>query len=246
MVNRTTAADALHQSGQRAEAGSLFAEAERMQKVRQPKFDLLYSLAGFNYCDWFLAPAEQAAWQALLPCSDLQSTIGTNAEDESTRICVEVERRATTTLRWATEVRTALLSIALENLTLARVGLIRAILSGPVPQPSLELRHIVAAVNGLREAGRTDQIPQALLISALHHFVRGDAVLARAALDQAQAIADRGPMPLYLADIHLHRARLFRDRNELAKARELIQKHGYWRRKEELENAEAAARNWPA
>ena len=66
MASRTTAADALHQSGRRAEAGTLFAEAERMQKERQPQFDLLYSVRGFQYCDWLLAPAERAAWQALL------------------------------------------------------------------------------------------------------------------------------------------------------------------------------------
>jgi hypothetical protein len=47
-------------------------------------------------------------------------------------------------------------------------------------------------------------------------------------------------MPLHLADVHLHRARLFRDRDELASARALIEKHGYWRRKEELQDAEAA------
>jgi hypothetical protein len=51
MARRTTAADALHQSGRRAEAGSLFAEAERMQKESQPSLDLLYSLRGFQYCD---------------------------------------------------------------------------------------------------------------------------------------------------------------------------------------------------
>ena len=34
-------------------------------------------------------------------------------------------------------------------------------------------------------------------------------------------------MPLYLADVHLHRARLFRDRPALAKARALIDHHGY-------------------
>jgi hypothetical protein len=31
---------------------------------------------------------------------------------------------------------------------------------------------------------------------------------------------------------------------ELAEARRLIEKHGYWRRKEELEDAEAAAIHW--
>jgi hypothetical protein len=62
-------------------------------------------------------------------------------------------------------------------------------------------------------------------------------------------------MPLFMADVHLHRARLIglsKDRtasypwtslqDDLKKARDLIEKHGYWRRKEELEDAEAAIR----
>jgi len=51
-------------------------------------------------------------------------------------------------------------------------------------------------------------------------------------------------MKLHMADIHIHHARLLRDKSELAKARALIEACGYWRRKEELEDAEAAARNW--
>jgi hypothetical protein len=67
--------------------------------------------------------------------------------------------------------------------------------------------------------------------------------------DEAWEIAERGPMPLFKADIHLYRARLFfgvtpypwvSPRDDLAQARALIEKHGYWRRKEELEDAEAA------
>ena len=74
-------------------------------------------------------------------------------------------------------------------------------------------------------------------------------------LDEARQIAERGPMPLHLADVHLHRARLFGrlteevrrmkfpdidPKAELKKARDLIEHHGYWRRKEELEDAEAS------
>jgi hypothetical protein len=82
-----------------------------------------------------------------------------------------------------------------------------------------------------------------------HESAQGD-------LDEAWEIAERGPMPLFMADIHLHRARLFglsenrpasypekwtSPEDDLAEARRLIEKHGYWRRKEELEDAEAAA-----
>jgi hypothetical protein len=236
MAFGTTAADALHQSGQRMEAGPLFAEAERLQQDWQPEFDLLYSLQGFRYCDWLLAPAEQAAWQHLLnqPLSDLGSQISDGLAD--------VERRATITLKWMIENEMSLLDIALDHLTLARVELIRAILANPLPQPTLDLPHVAAAVNGFRAAGQLDQLPRGLLTAALYHFVRGEHDLALKHLAEAQQIAERGPMPLFLADIHLTRARLFRDRASLSEATTLIRTLGYGRRYEELADAEAALR----
>jgi hypothetical protein len=235
MARRTSAADALHQSGQRMEAGTLFAEAERMQQEKQPQFDLLYSLAGVRYCDWLLAPAEQAAWQQLLdqPLSNSRSQISDGL--------VEVERRATAVIKRRNGLQTyVLLDIALDHLTLARVGLIRAILANPLPQPKLNLPHVAAAVNGLRAAGQMDHLPRGLLTASLYHFVRGEHALALKHLADAQQIAERGPMPLFLADIHLTRARLFYDRNELAKAGELIRTLGYGRRYEEIADAEKA------
>ncbi len=79
-----------------------------------------------------------------------------------------------------------------------------------------------------------------LLTLACYHHEHGDDEEARVVLREAELIAARGPMPLFLADIHLHRARLFRDHDELAKARVLIEKHGYNRRLPELEDAEQA------
>ncbi len=58
-------------------------------------------------------------------------------------------------------------------------------------------------------------------------------------------VAERGPMRLHIADIHLHRARLFRDKEQLKRARALIEQCGYWRRKEELEDTEIASKIWP-
>jgi hypothetical protein len=246
MNKRATAADALHQSGRRAEAGALFVEAERMQKEMQPEFDLLYAARGFSYCDWLLAPAERAAWEVLLHGTGFEQVMDEHGKDGPATSWADVERRATITLTWAIANGFGLFTIASDRLTIARVGLVRAILSLPLPQRTLDLPHVAAAVNGLRDSGQVHYLPQGLLTAALYHFVRGDAASALSALDQAQEIAERGPMPLYLADIHLHRARLFRDRSELAKARALIQKHGYGRRQEELEDAEAAATNWPA
>jgi len=51
-------------------------------------------------------------------------------------------------------------------------------------------------------------------------------------------------MKLHMADVHLHRARLFRDKAALTEARKLIEECGYWRRKQELEDVEEAAKSW--
>lgn len=245
MSKRATAADALHQSGQRMEAGTLFAEAERMQQEDQPEFDLLYSLRGFQYCDWLLSHAEQAAWQHWLdqPLSNSKSQISDGL--------AEVERRATTTLGWGKQFG-SLLDIALDHLILARVGLIRAILANRLRQPTLDLPHVATAVNGLRAAGQMDDLPRGLLTAALYHFVRGEHGLALKHLAEAQQIAERGPMPLFLADIHLTRARFAASakgeggwmnvdaKAELAQAAKLIRTLGYGRRDQELADAEAA------
>lgn len=284
MARRTTAADALHQSGEREEARRLFEQAESLQREDQPEFDLLYSLRGFRYCDLILAPAERAAWQVVAGVYDpggvglrqpstgpsptgptkiaseterLRSGVtdpGYNAEFEA---LAEAERRATQTLPIA-ERNHWLLDIALDHLTLARVALYRTLLE-PVRASSFDLPHATAALDGLRKSGDVDVQPLALLTAALHAHLRGDAAAASRALAEAQQIVERGPMPLYLADVHLHRARLVGSSNdesrrtnypgidpkaELAKARALIEKHGYWRRKEELEDAEAASAYW--
>ena len=63
-------------------------------------------------------------------------------------------------------------------------------------------------------------------------------------LNEAWEIAERSLMLLQMAQIHLHRVMLFQDKEELRKARAIVEHCGYWRRKEELEDAEQAAKNW--
>jgi tetratricopeptide (TPR) repeat protein len=255
---RVTAADALHQSGERSEARGLFQEAEAIQRMDQPQFDLLRGLAGFRYCDLILAPAERAAWNVVLSCGEKsRGALTTSERSEMTEPCAsgeptvrfaegvalaEAERRGNKMLEWRVP-GDSLLSIALDHLTLARVAVYRAVLEA-APASAYQNPHLPAALDGLCKAGTVHHTPNALLTAALHEHVLGDDGVARRHLDEAQQIAERGPMPLYLADVHLHRARLFRDRDELAKARLLIDKHGYGRRHEELAAAEAAAAHW--
>lgn len=264
IVTRTTHADALHQAGRRDEAEVRFREAEQMQAEDQPFYPLLYSLRGFLYCDRLLAEAEREAGKAE---EELK-------KEESLALCRAVSERAAQTLKWVTDGKLGLLTIALDHLTMGRAALYGAILESrsragepaqtSSPPTSQESRRgftsaateLDQAVSGLRRAGRQDYLPPGLLTRAWLRGLTGARTGSESALsdlDEAWEIAERGPMPLFLADIHLHRARLFfreaqypwqSPRHDLAEARRLIFKHGYLRRKEELEDAEAALKHF--
>jgi nucleoside phosphorylase/tetratricopeptide (TPR) repeat protein len=249
MAGRTTLADALHQAGQIDEARSQFRQTEVMQATRQPKYPLLYSVHGFKYCDLLLAGSERAALKrsaAFTPASRHGGNL--NAVIQA---CHAVSERAAQTLGWVEQQRW-LLDIALDHLTLARATLYASILESRDSDLATATAHITSAVDGLRRAGTQHHIPRGLLTRAcLRSFtgVRTGPDSAQTDLDEAWEIAERGPMPLFLADIHLYRARLFASTNpypwaspqaDLEAARRLIEKHGYGRRMPELEDAQHA------
>ncbi len=260
MANRTTHADALHQAGQRSEAEGRFREAEAMQIKDQPDYPLLYSLQGFRYCDLLLADGERVAWQCVLGGADCKSdgsgvgqqgpTHAPGRTARQLRSCGAVSDRAAKMFEWRVP-SDSLLDIALDHLTLGRAALYTAILEGSSLNPChSSIQH---AVDGLRRAGSQDHLPRGLLTRAWLRSLaaaRTGPDSAQHDLDEAWEIAERGPMRLFLADIHLHRARLFGASPEnypwqspaadLAAARRLIEKHGYLRRTEELEDAENA------
>ncbi len=232
MDDRTVHADAWHQAGRRAEALALFREAEGMQAEDQPEYPRLYSLAGFRYCDLLLAEAERAAGR-----EGGVGAAGAVIFSESGEALREVEERAVQTLEWVGQ-RLGVLDTALDHLTLGRAALYRAILAGT--DLAAARVEIEPAVDGLRRAGQVQYLPLGLLTRAWLLFREGDRAAARADLDEAQEIAARGPMPLFLADVALYRGRLFGDRAALVEARRLIEKHEYGRRLGELADAEAS------
>jgi hypothetical protein len=61
IVNRVTHAEALHAAGRRDEAERLFANAENRQTKIQPDYPLLYSVQGYRYCDLLLAKSDVTA-----------------------------------------------------------------------------------------------------------------------------------------------------------------------------------------
>jgi tetratricopeptide (TPR) repeat protein len=238
MGKRTTYADALHQAGRPHESLRAFREAEDLQMKRQPAYPQLYALAGFRFCDLLLGAAERAAWRVTISHARLGEVAGFQRE------CKGIFERATQSLEWGTG-NLGMLDEALDGLTLARTGFYDLI--GPAEEPGglrrsarLKTTECDAAVDGLRQAGTSHHLPRGLLTRAWLRFMRGDADGCRADLDEAWEIAEPGPMRLHMADILLYRARLFRDKGALAEARKLIEQCGYWRRKEELEDAEAA------
>ena len=144
-----------------------------------------------------------------------------------------------------------LLDIGRNHLTLARAALYAAILGTQPPAGAHRTRLGFPAPRGPRRLHSPSPFYPRPLACADRRLWQ-----ARASdLDEAFEIAERGPMRLHLADIHLHRARLFglianrpetypwvSPRDDLDKARKLIDECGYGRRREELEDAEAAWR----
>jgi hypothetical protein len=231
-----------------------------MQAEFQSEYPLLYTVSGFQYCDLLLAGPERAAWR------QVQESAARNQEPEWTNACRAVSERARQTLKLAERNRLDILSAALDHLTLGCATLYLAILENSDFRLMIaDLFHIDAAVADLRRAASQDHIPRGILTRAWLRFLSGAHTGTESAqedLDEAWEIAERGPMRLHMADIHLYRARLFHavkpypwekfadgsegrgPKDDLADARKLIERCGYWRRKEELEDAEEAARNW--
>jgi tetratricopeptide (TPR) repeat protein len=265
LYSRTTHADALYQAGSWAEAQTLFNEAEQIQSKHAPNHPLLYSVQGFRHCDLLLAAPEIAAWQVVhrlkVRCQ----------QSELLNLCRAASDHAAQTLKWG-EGKIGILSVAVDHLTLGRATLYEAIID------KAEIRNsrseIETAVDGLRRADQQPLLVLGLLTRTWHRFLAGACLgpeSAQADLDEAWEIAERGPMRLHMADIHLYRARLFGplsgkmtseaerieypwNKNpdgsprgpldDLRAARKLIEQCGYWRRKEELEDAEEASKNW--
>ena len=255
--SRTTLANALHQCGRTVEALQPFRESESAQAQHQPYYPLLYTLQGFRYCDLLLAELERVAWATLLGFAlrFLQSGGSPRinrrcfARSSSGRHCLSSRARRR---------RRRSFDIALDHLTLGRVALTRPCwrtrlvtlpTRAPGPDRIAQLTASRPATHcRCRRPPRLRQLkhfPRGLLTRAWLRFMEGDPEGAKADLDEAWEIAERGSMKLHMADILLHRARLFHDRAALEAAARLIKETGYHRRDDELRDAQEAAQHWP-
>lgn len=252
MITQVIHGHALHQSGNRTKAEKHFNWIEK-QRSKSEKSNPPYSLEAYFYCDLLLSEAETLAWKTFLglevPASKIESAIS-SCDAVSDRANEELENSKTN--RWTRD-------IGLHQLTKRRAGLYKAILAKSDVRDTQS--GIDDALDALRHAETTHLIPSGLLISA---FLRGlidqrtGPISAQNDLDEAWEIAERGPMRLHMADIHLYRARLFHavkpypwskfsdgregrgPKDDLDAAEKLINDCGYHRRDDELADAKLA------
>jgi tetratricopeptide (TPR) repeat protein len=232
MANRTTLADALHQAGRWEESAAAFRAAEAIRAERRPQYPRLYSLGGFWYCDLLLARAEPEGGSGL-------GAVGARYREA----CEEVRKRASEAISTGKQDATApVLDFALHDLSLGRAHLGLALTAPVAPRdlrPAAE--HLDRAVDGLRQAGTEDHLPQGLLARAALRRLASDFPAAAADLREAQEIAERGSMRLHEADAHLEWTRLHLATGDSAAARrhldqvaELVRDCGYGRREREV------------
>ncbi len=217
--NRTTLADALHQTGEIREAEALFQEAEAMQQKHRPQYAFLYSLRGFRYCDLLLA---QGRYMAVL-------------------------ERAQSTLKIA-ENNNWLLIMALDHLSLGRAHFLQALANQAADAQDFSQVEFILdqAVDGLRAAGVQHELPRGLLARSAFFRTIQNFDAAWRDLRETKEIAERGEMKLFLIDYHLEAARLIQAQGQLKNlslitfckhvdtAANLIQKTSYHRRDAEV------------
>ena len=175
-ASRTTHADALHQRGQLEEAEVLFREAEALQRESQPEYPFLYSLQGYQFCDLLL---------------------GRDPNNYQ-----EVMERANQGMKAAKEFGFSLLTFALGDLTLGRAWTIKAEKEG-TRDFHRAMDYLDRAVEGLREAQRSDYLPRALLARAACFRLQENVSRAWEDLNEAKEIAELGEMKRHLVDYHI-------------------------------------------
>lgn len=244
----------LHQAGHLDEAEKSFSEAEQLLQSKLPG-TLLFGRQGYFYWEFLFKLEEARGWRVTM--TNDQSFAGppsTSHRDKLGLTSLEHLHQRASYLLEAAKGREGILNVALSYLALTRTILCQSLFYGVVfssDSDNWEAEILMReAMRGFRRGGAQELTVSGLLTLAWVHFHEGvcrGSGSAQEDLDEAWEIAERGPMRLHMADIHLYRARLFFREKEypwespeadLRAARKLIEQCGYWRRKEELEDAE--------
>ncbi|RPJ57844.1 MAG: TIR domain-containing protein, partial [Acidobacteria bacterium] len=271
VVCRAFLADALHNAGDLSAAAKQFADSEHAQVETQPSLPYLYSYQGFIYCDFLLGSVERTLSKLMVDEHNASAAASVQSQriseiDAALNRCCEVCEKAERSLKLYRDqgiTRTA--DIMLDRLTVGRSLMFVINLSRMRQSTFRRLSdesggnlgeierwadvQLNAPVERFRAHAEESFLVVSLLSRAWLRCMRCDSGNAQADLDEAWDIAERGPMRLHMADIHLYRARLFfrekpypwkSPQDDLAAAEKLINECGYHRRDEELADAKHA------
>ncbi|MCP4112889.1 MAG: hypothetical protein GY749_46420 [Desulfobacteraceae bacterium] len=238
MTALTILADASHDAGNLLEAGKLFQQAEMLQKEKQSKYQFLYSIEGFYFCDFLLTQGQYC----------------------------EVQKRVNQTIEIAQK-KDWLVDIALSNLSIGRAYWIQAqdTQDKGIKELTLSREKLNRVVGDIKGTGDQETLPLGLLARSALYRSQEDFFRAWKDLDETLVIAERGSMRLYLADYHLEASRLLKDqlsaknyqisvnsepvtitrqemltqlKNHFETAKQMVNEMGYHRRDKELESIE--------
>jgi tetratricopeptide (TPR) repeat protein len=225
-TKRIAHAVALHCAGRRGQSRAILAQA--LLAARRPGGGMSVGWALYLRTDCLLDEAESQCWQRLrqpLPnAASRDSTLEQSVSDRAVMGHIRgapnldsIERVTKNALQSKTR-STDYLSIALSELTLGRVHLIRSILGTTDPHLQHAKTWLDSALAGLRKEGQLQFLPLALLPCAWHAAVAGEITRCRDRLDEAYALATRGGiaeshwrggMRLFIVETLLYRVRLF-------------------------------------
>lgn len=244
VYHRSVFAEVAIYSGNFLGASIRLEEAGHIQARREPEWPNLYSVPGFRLHMLLLLPVEDLAWKRALG-------IVLDDNRETLDITSAVFASATSALLpvhakgWG-------FGIALHELTKAECSLFSRVISGALGSsnsrlPADPLPLFDRAISLCREAGIHSHLARGLRLRAWAHTWTGNMEAAKLDLNEAWEIAERGPMRLQLAEIHLFRARLFfreasypwdSAKHDVTEARRYIEQSRFRRRDGELEDIE--------
>jgi tetratricopeptide (TPR) repeat protein len=255
-TQRAHCAWVLHQLGKNDQARSEYHESETLllNVYGEPVFE---PVSRFRYCDMVLEESHSVLLKTLLASNAVQSSSSDARKTSSGWQLNQDYGQCIRSLKWAEKAATEILRNAkkplyagLGHLILGRIALYHTFLTENAEVHFTEASSALsAALDELRRAGQLTEILNGLFARLLLLFIQGDLVGARSDLDEAWDVAERGPMRLHMADIHLYRARLFfrekyypwkSSQEDLAAVEKLINECGYHRRDEELADAKRA------
>lgn len=248
----------LFNKGETEKALSSFHDAEEFLR-NEPQCRLLYGVAGANYCNLILTEAEKAAWRQQLTSISIDvsarkpytdNSAGA-APDHASHIDAAYDRMLQVIQFMRKHPEASLLSIATCQLVLLQAITYRHVLGLKSfnNNKSIIDSRFSLVLEMLRRSNVVQFLISGLLSLSWYGALNGNLINSSDNLNEAWDIAERGPMRLHMANIHLYRARLFfrekhypwkSPKDDLEAAEKLIQECGYHRRDEELADAKRA------